>query len=91
MKSKEKTAVENLEHEVKKIEKKLSLLTREDKAGRMFLIIGVLLISVSMLGLGFAYWQESASYINFLLGFLLIEIMMTGYALAHKSLSGDWL
>ena len=87
----EEYAINSVKKEVKRIEKKIEMLTSEDKAGRVFLVAGVLLISCGLILAGVVYNMTQPQHINFLLGFLATEILISGYSLMHKSLRGAWL
>jgi hypothetical protein len=84
-------AVESVEKEVKRIKKKFFKLTREDKAGRVFVVIGLILISFGMISLGLTFNFVKNAFFIFLFGFISTTILITGYSLMHKSLRGAWL
>ena len=84
-------AVKSLNKELNRIERKFNRLTDEDKAGRAFLIVGIILIGISFTCELLLFRLSFKPYQIFLLGFLTSEILITGYSLIHKSLRGAWL
>jgi uncharacterized membrane protein HdeD (DUF308 family) len=67
------------------------MISFEDKASRVFIPSGVLLILVGLLMIGFLYRSSLGLLIIFFLGFLAAELLVIGYSLMHKSLRGAWL
>ncbi len=85
------TAIENLHEKVDNINKKVILLTKEDRAGRTFLVVGIVLMILGLMGLNYVFEQDYNLFVFYILGFLLTEAFFTGFALMHKSLRGAWL
>ncbi len=86
-----RAAIESVNDEIKRIEKKFIRITREDKAGRIFLVTGLLLIPIGLISMELIYDLYLPWWASLLLGFLATEILITGYSLMHKSLRGAWL
>jgi len=84
-------AVESIDKEVRRIERKFTKLTSEDKAGRVFVVAGVILIGIGLIGVKVVYVLNLPLIIFFLLGFLFTEMFVMGFSLMHKSLRGSWL
>lgn len=85
------SAVKSIKDEIQKIDLKVTELRIEDKAGWVFFIIGLLLVSAGFVVISLVYRFISNLLLVFFLGFASIWLLTIGYALIHKSLRGAWL
>ena len=84
-------AVKSVHEEVKRVSHKVNDLFIEDKAGWIFFVSGLLLLSFGIISVGLVYQFVTNMLIIFLCGSVSMILMTSGYSLIHKSLRGAWL
>ncbi|MBD3312040.1 hypothetical protein GF352_01120 [archaeon] len=85
------SAIESIKKEVDKLDLKVNELRIEDKAGWVFFIAGLLLLSTGFIIISLVYRFIANLVLVFFLGFISLEFLTIGYSLIHKSLRGAWL
>ena len=81
----------NLEKEINKTKKKVTLLSRNERGGITMLISGILLCSTGIVAIGVTQDYPFSISGAFIAGFLITEESTVGFMLIHKSLRGKWL
>jgi hypothetical protein len=83
--------IKQLDKEIMIAQRKLDRITFQDKASRVFLFAGIMLVVFGFIAIGLVYNKVISPYFVFLFGFLSTELLLVGYSLMHKSLRGAWL